>query len=191
MLMWGVVAAQPDVPSYSFYRWNWNHSSSSGSSRTRPVPPPQASTSPPQLASLPPQQPAPAYLASWGGTVVETRGATQLHITANGQAPCHSLVSFHRGHRLVGWGQIIASDPQGAEIVSQDCLSLSPGDGVCLETIPVPPIVERNSACSSAAGTYHPSSSNADPTYQRWLHQGFTLGRSYGRSPYSSSSYYR
>lgn len=148
--------------------------------RPQQTPASWSSPSNPALASTPrvDQRPAPAHLASWGGTLIQP-DATGWFITTNGALPPRSVVCIGRGENYLGQAQVASSGENSARIELLGTAALEPGDWVALVSIPAPPPpppAYATYAGSSRQG-YHPTSTNADPTYQRWLRQGFTLGR--------------
>lgn len=131
------------------------------------------------LASTPRvnQRPAPAHLSSWGGTLIQTEGSGWF-ITSNGPLPLRSVVCIGRGDRYLGQAQVVTSAENSAQIEPMGGAAFEAGDWVSLVSIPTPPTAPAFSGyATSYRPTYHPTSTNADPTYQRWLRQGFTLGR--------------
>ncbi|MBT9588410.1 hypothetical protein IV102_34040 [bacterium] len=169
------------VPSYEFQgpkrvvRPNHNNRRSTSSS-------PIAYSAPSGYLPRLSQQPAPPHLSSWGGTVVSPTGS----ITTNGPLPPNSIVCIGRGGKYVDQAQVITSGLNTAQIQANGVSPLLPGDWVSLISVPM-----RDQPASYghaySGGGHHPTSSNADPRYQQWLHQGFTLGRVSGHRNCPSS----
>ena len=137
------------------------------------------------------QQPAPPHLSSWGGTVVSPSGSQTCTITTNGPLPANSIVCIGRGEKYLDQAQVITSGSNTAQIQANGVTPLLPGDWVSLVSVPLrAQPASYNSAYSNhryGGGYHHPTSSNADPRYQQWLRQGFTLGRVSGGRNCSSS----
>ncbi|MBS2035113.1 hypothetical protein JST97_08990 [bacterium] len=138
------------------------------------------------------QAPVPAHLSNWGGTVVQTEQPGLISITSNGVIPAGSVVGIGRGDHFLGQARVTSSSSNSAQLSTNSDLALSPGDWVSVISVPAPKPVQTFAGYSTGRyQAYHPSSSNADPTYQRWLHQGFTLGGVHRGRIYSSGGFSR
>ena len=189
LLLTSVTVAEP-VPSYSYQ----------GPKRpvrqvhSLPARAPQAMTFQPQPGEWgyrPPQgqQAVPGYLANWGGTVVQADSSGMASITSNGNLPSGSLVGIGRGTHFLGQARVTAAGSGSAQLATLGPLQLQPGDWVNVVSIPAPP--QQAVSYAGFQRRYHPTSTNADPTYQRWLRQGFTMGRVHRGRSYSSGFYFR
>jgi len=145
-----------------------------------------------QQQALPPIQPVllnqravPESLSNWGGTVVESAIPGSCTITSNGKIPAGSLVGIGHGDRFLGQARVVTASSGGAQLATQGNFTLSPGDWVSVLSVPAPP-PQPYSGSNRYQTAYHSSSTNADPTYQRWLRQGFTMGGFHHGSMYSS-----
>lgn len=186
LLLTALAAAEP-VPSYSFqgpkrpvkYRFTQRHPSTA---RTVVVPaqPGEWNYRPPQG-----QRAVPLQMVNWGGTVVEAELPGQATITSNGLLPAGSMVGIGRGNRFLGQARVNSTSNGSAQLTTLGNLQLQPGDWVNPVSIPAPP--PQPTAYPRGFSGYHPTSTNADPTYQRWLRQGFTLGRIYRSSGFRRS----
>jgi hypothetical protein len=210
LLTASVWADPPDfVPSYSFqaphppvHQHTQHHTYHAPSSYTGGPPttsysrnftavPAQTRTFAPMPAPYQAQAPVPAYLSNWGGTVVQSELPGIINITSNGNLPAGSLVGIGHGDHFLGQARVTSSGTNSAQLSTNTQLALSPGDWVNVISIPAPKPVQTFAGYSSnRLSYYHPTSTNADPTYQRWLHQGFTMG-GFHRGRYSSYGYSR
>jgi hypothetical protein len=124
-------------------------------------------------------------MQSWGGTVTGSADSRTLTFTCNFAAPAFSVVTLRRGPKVLQLGEIATCSGQTGLVVLAGGLQPEAGDEMLLESIPAPPPVPPYQPQTSQI---HSTSAQADPTYQRWLRQGFTLGgwcggsRSYSRS---------
>ena len=192
-LLWGLLltslgSAEP-VPSYSYQ------------GPKRPAPPVRYAPARAQAASFQPQpgewgyrppvgqQAVPAYLSNWGGTVVQADDSGMATITSNGALPGGSMVGIGRGTHFLGQARVITAGSGSAQLATMGALQLQPGDWVNVVSIPAPP--PQAVSYSGFQRSYHPTSTNADPTYQRWLRQGFTMGRVHRGRGYSTGFYFR
>lgn len=216
LLTASVWADPPDfVPSYSFqaphppvhqhtqrHTYRAPSSSYTGGPTTyaQPAMPAQVRTFAPMPTPYQPQAPVPAHLSNWGGTVVQSELPGIISITSNGNLPAGSLVGIGHGDHFLGQARVTSSGSNSAQLSTNTQLALSPGDWVNVISVPAPKPVQTFSGYASSnrgyrtVGSYHPSSTNADPTYQRWLRQGFTMGgvhRGRYSSGYSSYGYSR
>lgn len=132
------------------------------------------------------QQPAPPHLSSWGGTVVSPPDSQTCTITTNGPLPANSIVCIGRGEKYLDQAQVITSGANTAQIQANGVSPLLPGDWVSLISVPMR-VQPASYGQGYYGGRHHPTSSNADPRYQQWLRQGFTLGRVSGGRNCSSS----
>ena len=142
------------------------------------------------------QAPVPAHLSNWGGTVVQSEVPGLINITSNGAIPAGSVVGIGHGDHFLGEARVTTSGSNSAQLSTNTDMALSPGDWVNVISIPAPKPAQAFGGYATRRYTaYHPTSTNADPTYQRWLHQGFTLGGVHRGRIYSSGgfsrSYYR
>lgn len=201
LLLSAPVWADPQdfVPSYSFqaphppvHHHSQSHVSYRPAIRTSaaPVTPTYYPQTPAER-----QAPVPVHLSNWGGTVIQSELPGVISITSNGQIPAGSVVGIGHGDQYLGQARVTRSDSNTAQL-SASGLTLSPGDWVNVISVPAPKPVQVFSGYSAPRyQAYHPSSTNADPTYQRWLRQGFTLGGFHRGRIYSSGgfsrSYYR
>jgi len=117
--------------------------------------------------------------------VVEAAIPGSCTITSNGRVPTGSLVGIGHGDHFLGQARVITASSGGAQLATQGDLALSPGDWVSVLSVPAPP-PQPYGANSRYQTSYHTSSTNADPTYQRWLRQGFTMGGFHHGNIYSS-----
>ncbi|MBX3167414.1 MAG: hypothetical protein KF760_08375 [Candidatus Eremiobacteraeota bacterium] len=137
------------------------------------------------------QRPVPPSLSNWGGTVVQADTAGYATITSNGSIPTGSLVGIGRGTQFLGQARVTVASTGGAQLATTGNLQLAPGDWVNVISIPAPPPQQRVAYAGASSARYHPTSTNADPTYQRWLRQGFTLGSFHRGRIYSSYGGFR
>lgn len=198
-----VWADPPDfVPSYSFQAPHppVHHHGQPQHTYRSPVPSSPAPVAPTYYyppTPAQPQAPVPVHLSNWGGTVVQSELPGIISITSNGQIPAGSVVGIGHGDHFLGQARVTRSDSSSAQLSNNAGLTLAPGDWVNVISVPAPKPVQVFSGYSASRyqapryQAYHPSSTNADPTYQRWLHQGFTLGGFHRGRIYSSGGFSR
>ncbi len=137
------------------------------------------------------QRAVPPSLSNWGGTVVQADTPGYATITSNGSIPVGSMVGIGRGNHFLGQARVTTADSGSAQLTTNGNLQLQPGDWVNVVSIPAPP-PQPLAFAGSRSGVYlHPTSTNADPTYQRWLRQGFTMGGFHRGRIYSSYGGFR
>lgn len=203
LLISAVAWAEPQdfVPSYSFQgpksaprRATYPMSSHRAPSYQGLSTAPRAQTQPQSYPVLQPveltQRAVPERLANWGGTVVDSAIPGFCTITSNGSIPAGSLVGIGRGNRFLGQARVVTASSGGAQLATPGSLTPSAGDWVSVLSVPAPP-PQPYVGYNGRQTAYHSSSSNADPTYQRWLRQGFTLGSFHRGSMFSSSGFSR
>jgi hypothetical protein len=123
-------------------------------------------------------RPARGQWANRGGTVIQCAGPRTWVITTNGPLPVRGVVSVQRNGQVIDGGHVAVAGQSVAQIRTWSSVVLQPGDLVLLDAVPAPLGPAPVFGNVSAGGRYHPSSTNADPRYQSWLRQGFTLGNS-------------
>lgn len=201
LLLTSTVSAQEPgelVPSYSFQgpkRQPQRYSAPQQPAYRQPRTAPQQSYQPSLsfMGTSVGQRAVPSSLSNWGGTVVESDTSGHATITSNGSIPTGSVVGIGRGSRFLGQARVSAASAGGAQLATIGNLQLAPGDWVNVVSIPAPPPQQmvyagrgyRPVSNYSSANRYHSTSTNADPTYRRWLSQGFTLG-GFSHGPMSS-----
>lgn len=203
LLLTSAVSAQGPgelVPSYTFQgpkRQVQRYSAPPSNKPTRQslYQPPQPSYQPSLSFMGTPvgQQAVPSSLSNWGGTVVQADMPGYATITSNGSIPNGSVVGIGRGSRFLGQARVSAASNGGAQLATSGNLQLAPGDWVNVVSIPAPPPQQTVYASANyrPGSSFHSTSSNADPTYQRWLRQGFTLGGIHCGRNYSSYGGFR
>ena len=123
--------------------------------------------------SLPPQ------LESWGGTLTGSSDGRTWTFTCNFSAPAFSVISLRRGTEFLQMGELATCSSQTGILVLAGGREPQVGDWVVLESVPAPPPVP---VYQPQPQRLHPTTAQSDPTYQRWLRQGFTMGGWSGRS---------
>ena len=139
------------------------------------------------------QRAVPASLSNWGGTVVQADSAGYATITSNGSVPTGSVVGIGRGSHFLGQARVTVSNSGSAQLTTSGNLQLLPGDWVNVVSVPGPPPqqIAYSGSNYSSNSRFHSTSTNADPTYQRWLRQGFTMGGIHRGRLYSSYGGFR
>lgn len=203
LLLTSAVSAQEPgelVPSYSFQgpKRQVQHYSGAPHRYSTPQPAyqqPQQSFQPSLsfMGTASGQRAVPASLSNWGGTVVQADTAGYATITSNGSIPTGSVVGIGRGSHFLGQARVTNGNSGSAQLATSGNLQLLPGDWVNVVSVPGPPPQQFAYSGSnfSSNSRFHSTSTNADPTYQRWLRQGFTMGGLHRGRIYSSYGGFR